>query len=562
MSKVQVAIIGAGNGGSSVYRTLQSIDNIAIAGMADINPNAPGLILARSAGIFTTDSIAEICKLPELKIIIEATGLSEVQAEIRRLKRTETSLMEAEVANIVMSVIEEKERLVEIKRLKGELDAVFDSVQEAIEVADREGTITYVNPAFTRVTGILARERVGQNVLQVSPNGALAKTLRTHQAVFGHRSEVGGSTAEVVSNSAPIVVEGKMEGGVVVFQPLNDIFKLWEQLQQSTSIIAGLNDRIGQISASNYTFDDIIGSQPEFARVVNLARKAALSDSSVLILGESGTGKEVFANALHAASKRSALPFIKVSCASIPPTLLESELFGQEKIEGSTLKAKLGKLELAEGGTIFLDEIGDINLHTQAKLLRVLQDREFERIGSSELRQVNVRVVATSNRNLKEMVQRGEFRQDLYYRINVVELRLPPLRQHPDDIPAYVQHLVAGLNRKLGKKIKGVTTEGEELLKTYHWPGNVRELQNVLERAMITAEDDVITYAHLLALIEQPKQVSGLQVGDIMPLSQMENILIKQALARYGDSVEGKKKAAQMLNISLATLYNKIKSSS
>jgi len=558
LAKARVAIIGGGRGGSSIYRTLQSLENIEIAGVADINPKAPAMRMAKADGLFTTDDILQICCLPDLKIIIEATGLQELRDEIRRLKSPETSLMDSEVANVVMTVIEDKEKLVEVKRLKSQLDAVFDSVQEAIEVADKAGNITYMNPAFTRVTGISAKERMGKNIFAVSPNGALAKALRTHQPVFGQRSRVGGSTAEVVSNSAPIVVDGRMEGAVVVFQPLNDIYKLWEQLQKSTSIIEDLNDRIGQISSSNYSFDDIIGSHPDFERVVNLARKAAILDSAVLILGESGTGKELFVHAIHSSSRRNKQPLVKVGCASIPPTLLESELFGQEDESGCG-KTKLGKLELAKGGTIFLDEIGDVSLNTQAKLLRVLQDGEFQRVGSSEVIKANVRVVSTSNRNLKEMVQRGEFRQDLYYRINVVELRIPPLRRHPEDIPAFVQHLVLSLNRKLGKKIKGVTSEAEELLKSFHWPGNIRELQNVLERAMVTAEDEIVTYQHLHPLVEQPRANGGLQPSDIMPLSEMENILIRQALSRYGDSVEGKKKAAQALNISLATLYNKIK---
>ncbi len=556
MAKVNVAIIGAGKGGSSVYRALSSMDQTRIAGVADVNPNAPGMVQARNHGVFTTDKIEEICRLPDLRMIIEATGSPAVQAKIKSLKHEQTLVMEAELANIIMTVIEEKEQLAEIKRLKGELDAVFDSVQEAIEVADKSGKITYVNPGFTRVTGIPGRERVGKNIFEVSPNGALARALRTHQPVFGQRSQVGGSTADVVSNSSPIVVDGKMEGAVVVFQPLNDIYKLWEQLQRSTSIIQGLNDRISQISRSFYTFDEIIGSHPDFERVVNLARKAAVLDSAVLILGESGTGKELFAHAIHSSSRRQKQPLVKVSCASIPPTLLESELFGQDN---ENAKTKLGKLELADGGTIFLDEIADVSLNTQAKLLRVLQDREFQRVGGSDTIRVDVRVIATSNRNIKEMVQRGEFRQDLYYRINVVELRIPPLRLHQEDVPAYIQHLIARLNRKLGKKIKGVTAEAEKLLQSYHWPGNIRELANVIERAMVTVEDEIITFKHLLPLVDQPGASAAMHVGDIMPLAAMENILIRQALARYGDSVEGKKKAAQALNISLATLYNKLK---
>ncbi|MHB1407306.1 MAG: sigma-54 interaction domain-containing protein [Desulfitobacteriaceae bacterium] len=558
--KVKVGIIGAGRGGSSIYKTLRGIEHVEIAIVCDKSAKAPAVKMAQADGIPTCQSVAEFCQTSELDLIIEATGMKEVQLELELLKQPITSVMESKSANLMMHVIEEKEKLSEMKRLKGELDAILNSVQEAIEVAGNDGTIKYVNPSFTRVTGLSSSQRIGQNIFEVSPNGALARVLRTHGQIFAHRSRVGGSEAEVVSNASPIAVEGRMEGAVVVFQPLTDIYKLMEQLQASNQVIDDLQTRINQISTSAYTFDDIIGSHPEFEQALDLARKASRSNSTVLITGESGTGKELFAHAIHSASLRLDKPFIKVNCAAIPETLLESEFFGYEKgaFTGAG-KTKLGKMELANGGTIFLDEIGDMNLYLQAKLLRVLQDMEFERVGGMQTIKVNVRVIAATNRSLREMVKRGDFREDLYYRLNVVELHLPPLRKHKEDIPAYAQSLIVKFNRKFGKRVAGLSPQTEQLLMNYYWPGNVRELQNVMERAMVTVEEDMITHRHMLNLVESPITKEEREFDELIPLDEMEKRMIRLALQRFGDSVEGKKKAAQSLNISLATLYNKLK---
>lgn len=557
---VKVGIIGAGKGGSSIYNTLKTIEYVQISMVCDISPQAPGLVLAKRDGVPICTQPEDLCAVEDLDLIIEATGVPEVKQRIALSKDRKTSVMEAEGANLMMHIIEEKEQLSEMKRLKGELDAILNSVQEAIEFASTDGTIKYVNPSFSRVTGLSAKERIGQNVLEASPNGALARALRTHEPIFAHRSKVGGTEVEVVSNASPIVVDGKMEGAVVVFQPLTDIYKLMEQLQTSNQVIDELKTRINQISTSSYTFDDIIGSHPEFEKALDLAAKSARSNSTVLISGESGTGKELFAHAIHSASLRWDKPFVKVNCAAIPETLLESEFFGHEKgAFTGALKTKLGKMELANGGTIFLDEIGDMNLYLQAKLLRVLQDMEFERVGGTQTIKVDVRVIAATNRNLREMVKKGDFREDLFYRLNVVELRLPPLRKHKEDIPAYAQSLIVKFNRKFGKKVSGLTSQAEQLLMNYDWPGNVRELQNVIERAMVTTEEDVITHKHLINFVESPGQNETREFSDLMSLEEMEKRMINIALHRYGDSVEGKKKAAQVLNISLATLYNKLK---
>lgn len=555
---VRVGIIGAGNGGSSVYKTLRTIDHVEIVNVCDISDNAPGILMARRDGITTSKSVQEFCK-NEMEIIIEATGLTEVQQQIEHLKSNKTSVMEAEGANLMMCIIEEKEKLSELKRLQGRLDTILNSVQEAIEVAGSDGIIKYVNPSFSRVTGISAHERIGENIFDVSPDGALARVLRTHEPIFAHRSKVGGCDVEVVSNASPIIVDGKIDAGVVVFQPLTDIYKIMEQLQASNQVITDLQSRISQISTSSFTFDDIIGSHPDFERSLYLAKKAAKSNSTVLILGESGTGKELFAHAIHSAGERREKPFIKVNCAAIPETLLESEFFGHEKgAFTGALKTKMGKMELANSGTIFLDEIGDMNPYLQSKLLRVLQDMEFERVGGTQTIKVDVRVIAATNRNLRQMVKQGEFREDLFYRLNVVELRLPPLRKHKEDILAYAQSYIVKFNRKFGKHVVGMNTQAEQLILSYHWPGNVRELQNVIERAMVSVEGDIITAKQLITLVEM-RDMPEKEFGELMPLDELEKKMIRLALQRYGDSVEGKKKAAQILNISLATLYNKLK---
>lgn len=439
------------------------------------------------------------------------------------------------------------------------MSTILNSIQEAVEVADENGVIKYVNPAFTRVTGIPAEQRIGQNVFEISPDGALAMALKTGKNVFGHRTQVGGSNAEVVSNASPIIVDGNLAGSVVVFQHFTDVMKLMDELRQRTTMIENLCDKFGQVTTCKYSFADILGTSPDLKKSIQVAERAARSNSTVLLLGESGTGKELFAHAIHFASSRRDKPFIKVNCAAIPENLLESEFFGYAKgaFTGAT-KSKIGKFELANGGTIFLDEIGDMNLILQGKLLRVLQEMEFEKVGGNQTIRVDVRVIAATNRNLRDLIRSGKFREDLYYRLNVVEITIPPLRVRKEDLSSLVNHLIVKLNRKLGKKVKGLSQDAEEVLYSYDWPGNVRELENVVERVMVTVDEEILSKKNFIQHVSQLKIAPERDV-ELLPIDQMEQILIKKALAKYGNTVEGKRRAAQALNISLATLYNKLK---
>lgn len=460
---------------------------------------------------------------------------------------------------LLQNLLAESQQLQEVDKIRGELLAVLNSVQEAIEVADNDGTIKYVNAAFSRITGINSDNRIGKNIFEVSPNGALAQCLLNRSHVIGHRTYVGGSQAEVISNAAPVTVDGQMQGAVVVFQPITDILKLMDELQKSNLIIENLYERLDQITESKFSFNDLVGQSKLFNATVDLAKKAAKSEAPVLIIGESGTGKEIYANAIHNAGTKRHKPFVKINCASIPETLLETELFGYEKgAFTGAIKTKIGQLELANGGTLFLDEVSEMNLFLQAKLVRVIKDMQFERVGGIKPQKTDVRFIASSNRDLKQLVRKGLFREDLYYRLSVLEINIPPLRQRKEDLLPLANHFIKKLNRKFGKYIKGIAPEANQLLVNYDWRGNVRELENILERIVVLSEEDIITYRQLAPYLGQDELETN-AFTEVMPIDKMEQMLLKAALARYGDTLEGKKKAAQALNISLATLYNKLK---
>lgn len=560
MSRIKVAVVGAGQGGNSVYRVLREIKNVQIVGVADRNMAAPGIILARKDKVFVTENYEELLGWPEIDVIIEATGDFEVQRNIHKLKQVGAAVMEALAGNLLMVILQAKEELLEVKKLKSELWAILNSVQEAIEVAGNTGLIKYVNPSFTRVTGIPESQRVGKNIFEVSPHSALAQSLVKQKVVVGYRSKVGGSGVEVIANAAPILVEGEVEGAVVVFQPITDILKLMDELHRSSTIIENLYAKIDQITGSKFTFDDLTGSSKVFTATVEMAKKAAKNDFPVLLIGESGTGKELYAHAIHQASQRRGKPFIKIASSSVPEELLESELFGHEK--GSftgAVKTKLGKAELSNGGTLFLDEIGEMNPYLQGKLIRLLQEQEFERVGGTETLRSDIRVITATSMDLKQLVRKGCFREKLYFLLNMIEVNLPPLRQRREDISVLADHFIGQLNRKLGKKVRGLAPDALQVLSGYDWPGNVRELENVIERAMVTVDGELIGRQQLAPYIGQFNIVDTTQNTEIMPLDKMEQMMLRAALARYGETLEGKKKAARALNISLATLYNKLK---
>ena len=309
---------------------------------------------------------------------------------------------------------------------------------------------------------------------------------------------------------------------------------------------------------SRYNLGTIVGSDKSLLSVLEDLASAAKSRSTILIRGESGTGKELIARAIHYNSPRKDGPFIKLNCAALPEGLIESELFGHEKgAFTNAIKQSPGRFELADNGTLLLDEVSEIPTSVQAKLLRVLQEREFERVGSGVSLKVDVRIVATTNRNLEEEIAAGKFRQDLFYRLNVIPLQLPPLRKRPNDIPMLIDHFIKKFNVENAREVRGVTEKAMKLLLNYHWPGNIRELENYIERAVVLCKTDRITDTDLpshLALGELARH-SHSPSDTIMPIAEMEKIMILKAL----ESFDGNRtKAAEALGINPRTLRNKL----
>ena len=306
-------------------------------------------------------------------------------------------------------------------------------------------------------------------------------------------------------------------------------------------------------------FEEIVGSSEALRRVLTQVSKVAPTDSTVLILGETGTGKELIARAIHNRSKRSTRAFIRVNCAAIPASLIASELFGHEK--GSftgALQRRLGRFESADGGTLFLDEVGELPLETQVALLRVLQEREFERLGGSQTVSVDVRVLAATNRDLSATVTEGKFRQDLFYRLNVFPIRVPALRERVDDIPLLVEYLIERYSQKAGKKIRNISKDTLNLFQAYDWPGNIRELQNVIERAVILSEGDTFSVDETWLTRLAPKSAVA-SVPLVANLAGREKEMIENALREAAGYISGATGAAVKLGIPRQTLESKIR---
>lgn len=389
------------------------------------------------------------------------------------------------------------------------------------------------------------------------------KVLQTRQPVKGVSMKVGPNKRPVVVNVAPIIINGKLKGSVGVIHDISEIKKLTEELEQAKSLIRRIT--------AKYTFDDIIGQSELIKAAINLAQHAAETPATVLLRGESGTGKELFAQAIHNASSKKAGPFVRVNCAAIAESLLESELFGYEEgaFTGAVRGGKKGYFEEANGGTIFLDEIGDINLAVQAKLLRVLQEKEIIRVGGIKPIAIDFRVIAATNANLEQRIKEGSFREDLYYRVNVVPIFVPPLRGRREDIPMLAAHFVKKLGQDYGRKIARIEPKVNEILAAHDWPGNVRELENVVARAIINMNynEESILPKYIPGLGQDGGLVSpGLADESIGSFGAVHSTL-DQILASVEKAViiktletskNNKTEAAKKLGIAVRSLYYKL----
>ena len=427
-------------------------------------------------------------------------------------------------------------------------DVILDSIADGVFTVDGDWRITSFNRAAERITGVPRDEAVGQRCCDVfrasicEQQCALKGTLESGRPVVNKAVYiVGGSGRRVpISISTAILkdADGNVIGGVETFRDLSLVERLRKELHQ------------------RHTFADIIGRSHAMQSLFNLLPQVADSDSTVLIEGASGTGKEMFARAIHNLSPRQDKPFVAVNCGALPDTLIESELFGYKAgAFTDARKDKLGRFALAEGGTIFLDEIGGISAALQVKLLRVLQERAYEPLGSVATTHTNVRVITASNRDLAELVRGGSFRDDLFYRINVIRLALPPLRDRREDIPLLVDEFVDHFNRLQGKAVAGVSDQVLALLMEHDYPGNVRELQNIIEHAFVLCRGGLIEASHVPPALrdttDTPQWSQG--AGD---LKSMEALHIVDAVRRHGGN---RTAAAKALGINPSTLFRKVK---
>ncbi len=344
----------------------------------------------------------------------------------------------------------------------------------------------------------------------------------------------------------------------IIASMVGQAVKIRELAEKEKQAVVSENIKLRQELKGKYKFGNMIYSSPLMASVFSIAAQVAESQATVLITGESGTGKEMVASAIHYSSPRADKPFIKVACASLPENLLESELFGYERgAFTGALERKPGRFELASSGTLFLDEIGDMSLSTQVKLLRVLQEKEFERLGGTQTIKVDVRVICATHRDLEKMVRDGRFREDLYYRINVFPVILPPLRDRKEDIPLLADHFIEKYAKENKKKIKGINRAALDMLLSYSWPGNVRELENVIERAVVLCRKELISQSELPVSLQKPSEVSITPEGMTLPalIGSIEKQRIVDALAKY----KTQKSAAKALGITERMLGYKIK---
>lgn len=436
------------------------------------------------------------------------------------------------------------------------LQMILESVQDGICVVDRSGEVTYVNPSYLRIVHKTPEMVVGQNVFETAADGNRCAVLRSGIARIGSiRHKKDGTT--IVANVNPIFVDGEIAGVVSVIKDITEIQTLMERLSQVSAKAEYLEQELLRTKKTAQAFANYIGKSGKIVDVLALASKAADSSANVLIRGESGTGKEVIAEGIHYASGRRRGPFIRVNCGAIPGALLESELFGHEKgAFTGAVRRKLGKFELANHGTIFLDEIGELDKNLQVKLLRVLQQKEFDRVGGEETIHVDVRIIAATNRDLEAMVREGTFRDDLYYRLNVIPIILPPLRDRPDDIPLLVEHFIEKISKENKKDVRGITPDAMQMFMHYRWPGNVRELENVIERVITLMDTDLITAAMLPSYIKGDiagREVQSLADDTVLPWEEYEKQIIANAL-RQGTSFNG---AAKLLRISHKTVAAK-----
>ncbi|WP_255293757.1 sigma 54-interacting transcriptional regulator [Bacillus wiedmannii] len=478
---------------------------------------------------------------------------------------------ETEYGSIV--ILESKGKSIQsLESIISRYESALNLLSECILGVNEQGIVNFLSGSYAQFLGIDdPKEAIGKHCTEVVENTRMHIIVKTGQMEIGHIQRI--SNRNIIATRIPIIKEGKIIGaiGKIMFHDIQQFKALGDQISEMESKLSYYQTELQRLQEGRLSFQSIIGESAKMKEVKMMALKVSKSRSTVLIRGESGTGKELFAHAVHRASPRASGTFIRLNCAAIPRELLEAELFGYEEgaFTGAKKGGKPGKIELADKGTLFLDEIGDMSLDMQVKLLRVLQEKEIERIGGTKIQKVDVRFIAATHRNLREMVQRGEFREDLYYRLNVFEIDIPPLRERKEDMIHITEFLIKKLNGELGSNVLSLDKRVRDIFMEHDWPGNIRELENVLERAMNVIEEMIIQVHHLPAYLRK-KDLEEELYREIITMDQEQDegsyslqveveSAEKRAITRALEKTAGNiKEAADLLGIHRASLYRKI----
>lgn len=439
------------------------------------------------------------------------------------------------------------------------LNTIMDTTRDCVVAVDKDGVITMMSKCYKEF--LKCENPEGKYVDDVIDNTRLPFILKSGNIEYGDVQIIRGK--EVVAMRAPIKIKGEIIGaiGKIMFRDIEQLNLLNNKVTVLKNEVEFYKSELGKERISKYSFDNIIGISKKALEVKRICKLLAKTDSTVLIVGESGTGKEIHASAIHNASKRSLGAFIKINCGAIPNNLIESELFGYDEgaFTGAKRGGKKGKFELADGGTIFLDEIGEMPIDMQVRLLRVIQEKEVERVGGNTLKKIDIRIIAATNIDLEEAVKEGRFRRDLYYRLNVMKVEIPPLRERKEDIELLADSLRVKVANKLGLYVEGISKKAIDILKNHNWPGNIRELENVIERAinLLDSESLTIEPKHL------PKSMVKNKYKNIFreerTLSEIIESVEKRSIERcLKETKWNKNKTAKLLGISRANLYKKI----
>ncbi|MYL32857.1 PAS domain-containing protein [Pontibacillus yanchengensis] len=437
-------------------------------------------------------------------------------------------------------------------------DTFFESGNFCIVVVDHNGNVSYINESYCRFLEVEKHDAIGRHVTEVIENTRMHLVVESGKEEMADLQYIKGNY--MIANRIPLYADGQMVGafGMVLFRDTEEWLKMNSHIRELLLELKAYRSQKHESNGASYSLHHIISRSPVLEQLKDKTKQIAPTDVSVLIRGESGTGKELFAHSIHHLSERSSRPFVKVNCAAIPEHLLESELFGYQEgaFTGAKKGGKPGKFQMADGGTIFLDEIGDMPMSAQVKILRVLQEGEVEAVGAVQPQKVDVRIIASTHQPLEKLIAEQCFREDLFYRINVVQFHVPSLRQRTEDIPLLAKSLLLKITDRIGKRVEDFRDEVYESLMEYHWPGNVRELENAIEAAAHLTNSEEIQIRDLPEYI-QPHSYQweeDLSLKEI--LDQTEKRVIEKTLQKAnGDKI----KAAELLGIGKSSLYDKTK---